>query len=162
MPNRKQLISPSRPMRVVPNAISKKQYPRCSYRWCFAAELHTRENRALHRGGWRAIHRGATPVNVYGKKVIGLRVCPAAHFPRVFVTERSERNENISLLSLLSSRQIVLRMTRHLKIAYSENKGEILSNYFTLYRNINWIFIPQYWPQFYSLISTVILFRNIT
>jgi len=59
---------------------------------------------------------------VYGKKVIGLRVCPAAHFPRVSVTERSERNENINLLSLLSSRHIVLRMTRRLKIAYVKTK----------------------------------------
>jgi len=107
--------------------------------------LHTRENHTLHQR--LKSHHGATPVNVYGKKVIGLRMCVPLYISRECPWLKGEWKHYPPLAPILLFRRIILRMTKHLKIAYVKYKGVILSNYFklSLYCNINWISILQYW-----------------
>lgn len=142
MSNRKQLIPlRSRPMRAIPNAISKKQYPRCSYRCWFAAYLHTRENRAATAVEEQSI-AAPHPSMCTEKKVIGLHVCPTAHFPRASVTERRMKASSSTCSATLLSRRIILScgwqgVSKLQCIKYKVT----LSNYFTpFYCNINWIF----------------------
>ena len=88
MSSHKQLILlRSHPMRTVPNAISKKQYPRCSCR-CWFAAYPTYARKSYAAPAVEEPSRRHTRQCVWKKSYWTSHVCPAIHFPRVSVTKR--------------------------------------------------------------------------
>lgn len=72
--------------------ISKKQYRRCSYRYRFG--IHAKSARCA--AGWRAIHRGAIPVDVCGKKELLDLVCVPLCISQVSATKRRIKASSLS------------------------------------------------------------------